>query len=66
MMVVAVLTLAAPGVTRRRNHLDHRGRNPVQQKLLHEKLVIPVKPGHLTLYCPKWIQVDMVPIVHEK
>jgi len=26
-----------------------------QQKLLHGKLVIPVKPGPLTLYYPKWI-----------
>src|SRR5579859_4165364 len=26
-----------------------------QQKLLHTHLVIPVKPGPLTLYYPKWI-----------
>ena len=26
-----------------------------QRKLLHVKLVIPVKPGALTLYYPKWI-----------
>src|SRR5580658_4086042 len=26
-----------------------------QQKLLHARLVIPVKPGPLTLYYPKWI-----------
>jgi predicted metalloprotease with PDZ domain len=26
-----------------------------QQKLLHAKLVLPVKPGQLTLYYPKWI-----------
>jgi predicted metalloprotease with PDZ domain len=26
-----------------------------QQKLLHGKLVLPVKPGPLTLYYPKWI-----------
>jgi predicted metalloprotease with PDZ domain len=26
-----------------------------QQKLLHTRLVIPVKPGPLTLYYPKWI-----------
>ncbi|HEX4137858.1 MAG TPA: hypothetical protein VHY84_24830, partial [Bryobacteraceae bacterium] len=25
------------------------------QKILHAKLVIPVKPGPLTLYYPKWI-----------
>src|ERR1700733_14564235 len=25
------------------------------QKLLHTKLVIPVKPGPLTIYYPKWI-----------
>ena len=25
------------------------------QKLLHSHLVIPVKPGPLTLYYPKWI-----------
>ena len=26
-----------------------------QQKLLHARMVIPVKPGLLTLYYPKWI-----------
>jgi predicted metalloprotease with PDZ domain len=27
----------------------------IQQKLLHTRLVIPVKPGPLTVYYPKWI-----------
>ncbi len=32
-----------------------------QQKLLHSHLVIPVKPGPLTLYYPKWIPGEHSP-----
>jgi len=31
-----------------------------QQKLLHIHEAIPVKPGPLTLYYPKWIPASMV------
>jgi len=40
---------------RRRSNLGPVDATRTQQKLLHTHLVMPVKPGPLTLYYPKWI-----------
>lgn len=55
LVLVSIVALAAP-ITRADEAIsvtvDATG---VRQKLLHAHLVIPVKPGPLTLYYPKWI-----------
>jgi len=54
MSLVSVLALAAVALADETISLtvDASG---TRQKLLHAHLVLPVKPGPLTLYYPKWI-----------
>jgi predicted metalloprotease with PDZ domain len=53
--VVSVLALAASAALAEEAISVTVDATKTQQKLLHARLVIPVKPGPLTLYYPKWI-----------
>jgi len=54
-LLASVLALAASAALAEEAILVTVDATRTQQKLLHTHLVIPVKPGPLTLYYPKWI-----------
>ena len=53
--LASILVLAAPSVLASETIALTVDATATQQKLLHAHLVMPVKPGPLTLYYPKWI-----------
>jgi predicted metalloprotease with PDZ domain len=53
--LASVLALAASAALAQPRILVTVDATQTQQKLLHAHLVMPVKPGPLTLYYPKWI-----------
>src|ERR1019366_7784449 len=53
--LIAVLITAAPAAMSGEAILLTVDASRTQQKMLHAHEVIPVKPGALTLYYPKWI-----------
>src|SRR6202042_2405400 len=53
--LASVLALAASAALAEEAILVTVDATKTQQKLLHTHLVMPVKPGPLTLYYPKWI-----------
>jgi len=53
--LASVLALAASAALAEEGILVTVDGTKAQQKLLHTHLVMPVKPGPLTLYYPKWI-----------
>src|ERR1700735_2915088 len=53
--LVSVLALAASATLAEEAIVVTVDATRTQQKLLHTHLVMPVKPGPLTLYYPKWI-----------
>ncbi len=53
--LASILVLAAPSVLASETIAITVDATATQQKLLHAHLVMPVKPGPLTLYYPKWI-----------
>jgi len=54
-LIAAILALASSAALAEDAILVTMDATRAQQKLLHTHLVIPVKPGPLTLYYPKWI-----------
>src|SRR5271170_2526903 len=52
---VSLLALAASAALAEESISVTVDATKTQQKLLHAHLVMPVKPGPLTLYYPKWI-----------
>jgi len=55
LLLVSILMLATPAALTAEAISVTVDATHVQQKLLHVQLVVPVKPGPLTLYYPKWI-----------
>jgi len=58
---VGSLTAVTPPVAKLRPVTLDLDASEVGRKILHAKLVIPVQPGALTLYYPKWIPGEHAP-----
>jgi len=59
--VAAAIILAVPGLLAAQGISLTVDATRTQQKLLHARLELPVKPGPLTLYYPKWIPGEHAP-----